>query len=275
MVLLDMLVTRGNSQLIVAHFDHGIRQDSRTDREFVQELAYKYGLQFVFDEGKLGPGASEATARDARYNFLRKVKDASGAVAIVTAHHEDDLLETAIINLIRGTGRKGISSLKSTDEIQRPLLNIPKSEIKKYAQEHGLKWHEDSTNNDNKYLRNHVRHNIMPKFNNDSRRRLREYIDIARLTNDELDSLLVRQLAGQPATNVLDRKWFANLSHAVSREVIAAWLRSNGITGFDRKTIERIVISAKTFASGKRIDVDARYNIEVRKDILALVPRER
>src|SRR3990172_5722177 len=113
-VLLHLLVQKGQRaegrgqskyNFIVAHFDHGIREDSKLDRELVQELAKKYNLPFVYNQGNLGPKASEATARDARYAFLNKVKDSVSAQAIITAHHQDDVLETAIINLLRGTNR--------------------------------------------------------------------------------------------------------------------------------------------------------------------------
>ena len=111
-------VLRPPFRFVVAHFDHGIRKDSAEDRKLVQAMAQKIrGLPFVYDEGRLGPRASEATARLARYTFLRRVLQASGARAIVTAHHQDDLLETAIINLLRGTGRKGLTALGSRSDI--------------------------------------------------------------------------------------------------------------------------------------------------------------
>ena len=106
-VLLDLLANQEKAKLIVAHFDHGIRNDSRDDRMFVQDLAVRYELPFVYDVGNLGQGASEAKAREARYTFLRGVRQAAGARSIITAHHEDDVLETAILNIMRGTGRKG------------------------------------------------------------------------------------------------------------------------------------------------------------------------
>ncbi|QQS18837.1 hypothetical protein IPL68_02130 [Candidatus Saccharibacteria bacterium] len=87
----------------MAHFDHGIRPDSVEDRKLVQKLAKQYGLPFVYDRAELGAGASEAVAREARYAFLSRVKEAVGADAIITAHHEDDVLETIIINWLRGT----------------------------------------------------------------------------------------------------------------------------------------------------------------------------
>lgn len=280
-VLLDIL---GNNysifrvapcKMVVAHFDHGIRADSGDDRKFVRGLARKYGLPFVYDEGRLGAKASEAAAREARYNFLRRVKQASGASAIITAHHEDDVLETAIINLLRGTGRKGLSSLRSTDEIYRPLLGTPKANIISYAQLNGLEWREDSTNADPNYLRNYVRQRLITRFDANARKQLRAFIDAAQLTNDELDDLLLRQLALQSAPDETNRQWLIGLPHAVAREVIAAWLRQNGITKFDRKSIERIVAQCKTLPAGRRIDVDRGHIIMVRPKILALIARDR
>lgn len=274
-VLLDVLAKQYAGHLTVAHFDHGIREDSQQDRILVQDLARKYGLPFVFKEGQLGAKASEAAAREARYTFLRRVQQTSGASAIATAHHEDDLLETAIVNLLRGTGRKGLSSLQSTNEIYRPLLGTPKQNIIAYAQRHNLQWREDSTNSDQKYLRNYVRHRLLTRFDTDARQQLRALLDNARLTNMELDDLLAKQLKLQPETDELDRKWFINLPHEVSREVLAAWLRAQSISDFNHKAIERIVAQAKTLAPGKQIDIDATHIIMVKRGVLALAPRDR
>lgn len=284
-VLLDILVRQysdmavanpahGN-RLVVAHFDHGIRGESGEDRKFVERLAEYYGLPFVFEEGFLGQGASEAVARDARYAFLRRAKSESEARSIVLAHHEDDVFETAILNLLRGTGRKGLSSLRTTDELYRPLLRTPKSNILSYARQHNLQWREDSTNEDDNYLRNYIRHAIMPRFDMAARNRLRQLIDNAEATNVEIDSLLAAQLHLQPGGDLIDRQWFIMLPHNVAREIVAAWLRRLGILGFDRQMLERIVIAAKTYMPGKKIDVNGRYYILVRRDTLALTLRDR
>src|SRR5689334_5856697 len=95
MTLLDLLRQQPHLKLVVAHFDHGIRPDSYVDRQLIQDVTKRHNVPFVFDTASLGSGASEATARQARYNFLRRVHNATGAKAIVTAHHQDDLLETA------------------------------------------------------------------------------------------------------------------------------------------------------------------------------------
>lgn len=273
-VLLHILARRlPADRLMVAHFDHGVRTDSTEDRRFVEKLSHDYGLEFAYDEGHLGSDVSEADARQARYAFLRRVKELRGAEYIVTAHHEDDVMETAIINLLRGTGRKGLSSLRSHGDLYRPLLPTPKAHIIAYARNQGLQWHEDSTNMNPDYLRNYVRQQIMPKFDKSARQRLSQLIVEMRHSNIQIDSLLAAQLHLQPAGDRLDRQWFIMLSHAVAKEIITAWLRRLGITGFDRQLVERLTIAAKTYAPGKQIDVNRGLVMVVSKDELRIVQR--
>jgi len=265
--LLHALREQTDTHLIVAHFDHGIRDESAEDRRFVQELAKDYGLQFVFDTARLGPGASEAAARKARYEFLRRAQAASNAQAIITAHHQDDVLETAVINLLRGTGRKGLSSLTNGEGIIRPLLQVPKTELLDYARRHGLQWREDSTNNDTNYLRNRIRHIVLPQWSQTDKRRLLEIVEQMRSLNGELDTLLDENLESE-----LNREWFVLLPHAVAREVMATWLRQQGIREFDRATLERLTIGAKIAEPGKVMDIVKRRRLHVTKNTLSLTP---
>jgi tRNA(Ile)-lysidine synthase len=262
-------------ELIVAHFDHGIRDDSGEDRKLVATLAQSYGLPFVSEEGKLGPDASEASARDARYKFLKKVVNQNSALAIITAHHQDDLLETAILNMLRGTGRKGLTSLSSSSEIIRPLLNIPKADLIKYAQDNELEWREDSTNEDTSYLRNYVRHNILTKFNDKDKKNLMKKLNELKDTNQELDKLLNEILINQITNREVNRQWFNQLPYGVAKEFMASWLRSEEIRDFDSATLERLVVGAKTAAPGKLIEAVKGYKIAVNKDNLALRGPER
>lgn len=275
MVLLDMLRQQAGLELVVAHFDHGIRDDSARDRRLVEAFAKANGLKFVYEEAKLGVGASEAKARAARYRFLRKALKDTDSSAIITAHHQDDVLETAIINILRGTGRKGLTSLGNQTDLLRPLLWVPKRDLVAYAKDQGLKWHEDSTNRDDAYLRNYVRHRLLERFDGDSRSRLLEIIAGLSETNRELDTLLVKQLRAQPVSGTLDRQWFNQLPHAAAREVMAAWLRLNGSRGFDSKMLERLVIAAKTAKVGKMFPVQAGVNLKINADNLALSGHER
>jgi tRNA(Ile)-lysidine synthase len=273
--LLNMLSKQRGYKLSVAHFDHGIREEPIQDRLYVQALAKQYGLPFVYDEGHLGPQASEATARQARYDFLRRVQALSQAEAIITAHHQDDVLETAIINMIRGTGRKGLTSLHSRSDTLRPLLQVPKSYLVAYAQDQGLAWREDSTNLDTSYLRNHVRHNIIPQFSDEARTDLINIIMSLEYTNRELDEALAAELQVKAHGGPIDRAWFTHLPHETAREVMASWLRSQGLADFGSKTLERLVVAAKVATPGRRFPVLKGYEMTVGRTKLALEASER
>ena len=157
-VLLDMLVKNGEHELIVAHFDHGIRPDSMHDAAFVKALASTYDLRFITRREELGPSASEERARTRRYEFLRGCAAREHAT-IVTAHHDDDVIETIAINLSRGTGWRGLAVL-GDPTIERPLLGKSKRDIYDYACKEGLEWVEDSTNHSDDYLRNRLRRRL-------------------------------------------------------------------------------------------------------------------
>lgn len=273
MVLLDLLARRSDVEVVVAHFEHGIREDSDQDRLLVMERARFYGVPFVYERGRLGASASEAVARQARYAFLGRIKEESGAQAIITAHHEDDLLETAILNILRGTGRKGLSSLATNEQVIRPLLHVSKHEIRRYAQEHAIQWREDSTNENDVYLRNYIRRHVMLRLGVQGRKVLLQHIQRAQATNPEIDSLIAEDLRRHTKADRLDRRWFIMLPYDVSCEVLAVWLRSKDIREFDRKTIERLVVGAKVAPAGKSLDVNAGFLLKIDKASLQLSPR--
>lgn len=271
MVLLDMLRKKPDLKLVVAHYDHGIRPDSAEDRKLVQSVAQRHGLQFVYNEGKLGPHASEAKARESRYRFLKRVQQAANAKGIITAHHQDDVIETAILNMLRGTGRHGLTALKSRDNLVRPLVDKAKQELIAYAKEHGLQWREDITNEDTRYLRNYIRHKLLPKFGDEAKKKLLS--SVARLSelNDEVDTLLVNQLHMQPKRGKIERYWFIMLPHEVAREMMAVWLRTHN-KSFDRRTLERLVRAAKVLKPGKVTDIDSQHVLGVTPEHVLLLP---
>lgn len=279
MVLLDMLAARYRNSphvyLVVAHFDHGIRSDSVLDRRLVHWVAKHNGLSFVYDEGKLGSGTSEEAARNARYAFLRRVREVSKAQAVITAHHQDDVLETAIHNILRGTNRRGLTSLKNTDGILRPLLSVPKRELIAYARQQKLQWNEDITNQDIAYKRNYIRHVIVPKLSAAEKTQLMAMLQGLAEINTEIDTLVIDYLHMQPKKQMLDRGSFIMLPHVVAREVLAAWLRSHALAGYDQKMLERLVLAAKTLPAGKHADIYDGYQLEIKKENLALVRRDR
>lgn len=260
--LLDILSTKDNLELIVAHFDHGIRVESAEDRKFVATLSQKYGLAFEYAEGHLGKDASEAVAREKRYDFLRQICKKYQAAAIVTAHHQDDVLETMIINMLRGTHRKGLTALKSHGDIVRPLVGTPKAELIAYAQTQDLKWHDDPTNTDTDYLRNWVRQKVVPKLTENQRNELIDTYEKLSVTNKEIDFLLGGLFQG----DCLKKSVVDSLSHDEARELIAAWLRANNVREFDTKTIERVIIGIKTFKPGSIIELKKGAVVNVRQN---------
>lgn len=260
-VLLNMLSNMQGVHLVVAHFDHGIRSNSAKDCEFVRKLAKQYKLPFEYSEGLLGEDASEADARTARYEFLKRVKAKHKAKGIITAHHQDDVLETIILNILRGTSRKGLSSLQSNSEIIRPLLHVTKTEILDYANTHKLEWREDETNQNTAYMRNWIRHTIIPKLSHSQREQLVGVYEKSKDLNQTIDTSLEDILLRSKDTLLLNSKLFAQLSHVVAKELCAAWLRRNGIADFDSATIERLTIGMKTLAKGKVLVVKKGYEV--------------
>ncbi len=194
MVLLDLILSiHPKDKIIVAHFDHSLRwAESDGDRDFIANLCKNENITFDFEKLDIATLALkdkmsiESAARKYRYDFLFFVARKNHAKFLLTAHHQDDRIETAIFNLLRGTKLGGIHALseisQSTDDITlfRPLLSIPKKEILDYAQEKHI-WHrEDSSNLDTSYLRNKLRHDIIPEFesiNSEYRRAITNFIE--------------------------------------------------------------------------------------------------
>lgn len=267
MTLLNMLSNLPEVDLVVAHFDHGIRSDSKRDRGFVQKLAKQYSLTFEFNEGNLGTSVSEDLARQARYEFLTQLVKKHKADAIITAHHQDDVIETIILNIMRGTKRKGLSSLRSTNTIFRPLIKMSKQNILEYAKKNKLKWREDSTNQDETILRNWVRKNIVPKLSENQREQLVKVYESAESGNFEIESIL----SDLVDSDKLDKKLLINLGHKEATELVAHWLRENGVREFGSKQIEKIVINAKTLSAGKTSHVNKRVSVKYNAKFMELI----
>ncbi len=169
MVLLHSLLSMSKKweiKIHIAHLDHGIRSSSIRDAEFVRSTAKRLGIPFTIEriEVKKKKGESlEEAARRIRYDFLRKVKRESGSDLIATAHHKNDLAETVLYRMIRGTGIRGLAGIKPREnDIIRPLLAFSKDEIEEYAKKNSLEYVVDETNFDIKYARNFIRHEVIP-----------------------------------------------------------------------------------------------------------------
>lgn len=274
MVLLDLLsrlhkAKDSGVRITIAHFDHGIRDDSREDRQLVQEAAKEHGMPFVYAEGHLGKDTSEALARSARYEFLRSVQNHAAAEGIITAHHLDDSVETAVLNMMRGTGRKGLSSLNNLNNgIHRPLLHVPKHSLKSYAEANGLTWHEDSTNQNQDYRRNYVRHSILKKAKLKSPSDYHRFVALLRRQrelNHAIDLQLELLLHLQPDRSSLRRRDVIALPYRVATELVAEWLRHNGKRQLSRWLVDRLTVAIRTAQPNTDLLLDSTSKVSFSK----------
>jgi tRNA(Ile)-lysidine synthase len=150
--------------LTVAHADHGIQADSRSVGRAVGELAARLGLTFELGELGLGPDASETLARRARYRWLREVQRRRGARYLVTAHHQDDQVETVLLRALRGSGLAGLAGIPARGRggLVRPLLPFARVELATHAAARGLPVHDDPANRDPRHARSWARAVLLP-----------------------------------------------------------------------------------------------------------------
>ena len=170
-VMLDLFARTGYN-CGIAHCNFGLRGDeSDGDEDFVRQLAYQYDFKFFCKRFNTEEYSQEENisiqmaARKLRYDWFEKVRQSHTFNLIATAHNQDDVLETFFINLARGSGIRGLTGIKVlSGKIIRPLLFAPRSLIEAYVNEHSLSFREDSSNASEKYIRNKIRHKILPLF---------------------------------------------------------------------------------------------------------------
>ncbi|WP_128763087.1 tRNA lysidine(34) synthetase TilS [Leeuwenhoekiella aestuarii] len=169
-VVLAHLFSKNDWDFEIAHCNFSLRgKESDADAVFVEQLAANLNVKFhiqKFDTeafAKAEKVSTQMAARELRYTWFEEVCIENQLSYVVTAHHAKDDLETFLINLSRGSGIEGFTGMEAKgDFIIRPLLPFSREEIAKYAQEHNIKWREDSSNSADKYLRNHLRHHAIP-----------------------------------------------------------------------------------------------------------------
>lgn len=183
MVLLDSLQQLKETddfatiELIIAHFNHQLRDTSQRDASHVISYCQAHGLVYIVDKWRhKDTNIGEAQARRARYQFLAKVYHQFKADALLTGHHLDDQIETLLMRFIRGTSLRGLNAIQArntmsvalldgpevTIQVLRPMLSVSKVQINEYAANQDIKFVEDETNVSERYLRNKVRHKMLP-----------------------------------------------------------------------------------------------------------------
>ena len=172
MVLFHLLL-KSNYNFEVAHCNFKLRKkDSDLDEKFISDSCNSHKIKYFTKTFNTKAYAKEnkisvqVAARELRYNWFEKIRNENNFDYILLAHHADDVIETFHINLIRGTGLKGLTGIKSkTNKLIRPLLFSSRKEIEAYAQKNNIAFRLDKSNLSNKYLRNKLRLDILPEFN--------------------------------------------------------------------------------------------------------------
>ncbi|MEJ2023683.1 MAG: tRNA lysidine(34) synthetase TilS [Deltaproteobacteria bacterium] len=168
--LLDVLAVLQDElsmELVVAHFDHGLRPgEDEAETRFVAALSAQRNLSFYTRQGRLdaAKGSLEARAREARYQFLEEARAHFSAHKIAGAHQCNDQAETVLMRLLRGSGTSGLSGIPPMREgtIVRPLLDLHRSEIERYLKDRNLSFRIDPTNRSDRFLRNRIRSFLIP-----------------------------------------------------------------------------------------------------------------
>ena len=256
--------------LEAAHFNHHLRgAESDRDESFVREFCDRYDIPLHLGGGEIKPGKKglEAAARDARYAFLR---DLPGKIA--TAHTADDNAETVLLHLIRGTGLKGLGGITPVSgNVIRPMLAVTRRDVEEFLEEWCLHHIEDSSNETDAFLRNRIRHHIMPLFAEENPKIAENLSAMAlRLRQDE--SFLSRQASYDtlPSVNTLK-----TMDSAIRSRILEQFLKESGVREPEQThigAVEKLLFSEKPSA---RVSLPGGVTIARNYDFLQKISPEQ
>lgn len=229
--------------LSAAHFNHHLRgAESDRDEQFVREFCHRYDISLEVGSAQVTAGKKglEAAAREARYAFFATL---SGKIA--TAHTADDNAETVLMHLVRGTGLRGLGGISPVNgNIIRPMLTATRQEVLAFLQEYCLTFVEDSSNAGDDFLRNRLRHRVMPLLKEENPQLAENLSHMAMELRGDADAL---ECAGElPLVTELKAMSAPSRSRAVSR-----FLKENGVSEPERNHIhgvEALIFSEKPSA---------------------------
>ena len=260
-----LLAMYAHADIIVAHIDHGTRKSSAEDANFVRQKCQELGVKFYETKLELGEGASEELARKKRYEFLKTIQEKEGGT-LCTAHHLDDVLESIAINLIRGTGWRGLTPFYG-DELVRPFIitKMWKRDVLKFAGEQKICFRQDPTNYEADYLRNRVREK-MAELDKTAR------VDIINLFEKQNDlrrkiEKLVTELAKQTVVgkNFHKKELFLVTDEKVVLEVLREICLMHGHS-LTRKQLKDFLAAIRTYAPHKKFNLPKNHFVTILKN---------
>ena len=245
MVMVD-LFHKLSFEIAIAHCNFQLRGvESFEDQNFVQHYAEANEIKlFVtqFDTEAFAKDyklSTQVAARELRYNWFHELLETENFDYVLTAHHADDNLETFLINLVRGTGLDGLTGIPAQNEnVIRPLLLFSRQEIEQYAKEDNIDWREDSSNALDKYLRNKIRHNLIPilkELNTDflsSFHKTQVYLQESKTMVEDASIMVYQQVAKEIGEDIhFDLNKLQQLPNYKS--YLYQWLREFGFSAWD------------------------------------------
>ena len=263
--LLHLLRSMDGIGVVCAHFNHGLRgAESDRDEVFVKELCDRLGIPCVTGHGDVrgyaaehGLGIEEA-ARALRYAFLEQTAEEQGCSRIATAHNAEDNAETVLLNLIRGTGGRGLGGIPPVrGKLIRPLLTVTRAEIESYLAEHGLSHVEDSSNASDDYTRNRIRHRILPLLREENPAAVENIGAAAALARQDetyLSGEAQRFLDGVGPTEPLPMDEFLSLPRPIGARVLRLHC-----PGAEKKHIEAVYALCAAPAGRRETDVPGAH----------------
>lgn len=275
MVLAELLRKEGYD-IAFAHCNFHLRgKESDDDERFVHEYAKRVGVKLfvkqfdTLDYVENNKVSVEMAAREMRYAWFDDVIGAGG-YKLALAHHADDQIETFFINLLRGSGIKGLKAMQPRNGMYiRPLLWASREEIKQFAIENGIQWREDSTNNDTVYLRNKIRHDLMPVFDSikpEAREKILESVNHLASENQLYRELLKEKLS---QIETIDGVFHSIPKRHFDLQFLFEWIRD---FGFSYSQCESIFSSLDS-EPGKEF-YSAEYQLVIEKDTVEIFPIE-
>ena len=215
MCLLSMLLSlkdKYNLKIICAHVNHKLRKESEEEKVFVENYSLINNIIFEYTELEYENGFTEDIARKKRYDFFDKLVTKYKAKYLFTAHHGDDLIETIMMRLVRGSNLKGyagIPKISSNDnyKIVRPLLYLDKNEILNYLNKNNIKYVIDKSNDNTKYTRNRYRKQLLPFLKNEDKNvhlKFLKYSESLEKNNNYIKSIVQNKIVNIVNNNIID-----------------------------------------------------------------------
>lgn len=229
---------RHGKALLAVHVDHRLQPESVRWNDYCRELAGKMGIEFVAERVSVAEGGSglEAAARKARYSAL--ARHVAREDWLLSAHHRNDQAETLLLNLMRGSGPAGLAGIGTLTPfhagwLARPLIDVPRADLEAYAATQGITWVDDPSNQDLRFDRNYLRHELLPVLERrwpGAAERIARSADLAGEAAAMLEELAVMDLRklGDRATRI-DVDGLLELSEARQRNVLRHAIRRAGL----------------------------------------------